>query len=80
MIFSLFMVCSQTIAKQIVLIALLCLASFAQPTQSEIKHFAKEGLAFDYPAKWTLTDKSNSQVQHLILSDPENSVLVMVIA
>jgi len=74
------MVRSQTIARQIVLIALLCFASFAQSPQSEIKHFAKEGLAFDYPAKWTLTDKSNSQVQHLILSNPENSVLVMVIA
>jgi TonB family protein len=45
-----------------------------------VEHFSKDGLSFDYPAGWTLEDKSSEQVQHLVIRRAGSSVLVMVIA
>jgi TonB family protein len=49
---------------------------FAQ--NSSPKHFSKDGLAFDYPAEWTLSDQSNDQAQHLILAGPGSSPVIIV--
>jgi len=35
---------------------------------SNIKHFDKDGLSFDYPAKWQFTDNSTGQMQYLELA------------
>src|SRR6266550_757259 len=32
-----------------------------------VKHFDKDGLSFDYPAKWQIADKSSGQMQFLEL-------------
>jgi TonB family protein len=48
--------------------------------QSAVEHFAKDGLSFDYPGGFKLTDRSNEAAQHLVLGREGGSVLVMVIA
>jgi hypothetical protein len=52
----------------------------AQTPSTGLGRFAKDGLSFDYPAEWMLTDRSNPQAQHLILGHKDSSVLIMVIA
>lgn len=42
--------------------------------------FSKDGLSFDYPPGWSLEDKSGADIQHLILTLPGSSALVMVVA
>lgn len=49
----------------------------SQPTS---EHFSKDGLSFDYPTGWKLTDRSTDAAQHLILSREGSSALIMVIA
>jgi TonB family protein len=66
--------------KNLAVIFFLCAAALAQSPAGETKHFNKEGLSFDYPAGWTLTDKSTPQAQHLILTRAGSSALIMVIA
>lgn len=66
--------------KLIFIPALFCLSVVAQSPQSEMKHFAKGGLAFDYPAGWALADRSTPQVQHLVIALPTSSALIMLIA
>ncbi|HKO60302.1 MAG TPA: hypothetical protein VJV03_04005 [Pyrinomonadaceae bacterium] len=40
------------------------------------KHFTKDGLSFDYPDGWTITDESNSDAQQLTLNRGENDPLI----
>jgi len=42
---------------------LLLVCAFAQDTA--VKHFAKDGLSFDYPANWQLSDQSTGQMQYI---------------
>ena len=51
-----------------------------QETAGVVEHFSKDGLSFDYPAGWALTDNSNEQLQSLVLSRKDNSTLIMVFA
>lgn len=47
--------------------ALLLLAASAQTQTLETKHFAKDGLSFDYLNGWAIIDESNSDAQQLTL-------------
>lgn len=64
----------------IFILAFLVSSVLAQSPTGEMKTFAKDGLSFRYPAGWQLTDKSNAQAQHLILSQPNSSIIIMVVA
>ena len=44
---------------------LLVVSALAQ--DPNVKHFDKDGLSFDYPAKWQIADKSSGQMQFLEL-------------
>jgi hypothetical protein len=44
---------------------LLVVTALAQ--DPNVKHFAKDGLSFDYPANWSIADKSTQQMQYLEL-------------
>jgi TonB family protein len=58
-------------------------ASAAQEPHAAVRaveHFSKDGLSFDYPAGWTLSDKSNEAAQLLVISRQGSSAFVMVIA
>ena len=45
--------------------ALLTIFTVAQ-AQGDTKHFAKDGLSFDYATGWDISDKSNSDAQDLM--------------
>ena len=47
--------------------ALLFVASVQMQTP-DTKHFDKDGLSFDYPAKWQMSDQSTQQMQFIELS------------
>jgi hypothetical protein len=42
------------------------------------KHFTKDGLSFDYPDGWTLTDESNADAQQLMLNRPDSNAQITV--
>jgi TonB family protein len=64
----------------IFMLAFLVSPAAAQSPAGEMKTFAKDGLSFSYPAGWRLTDKSNAQAQHLVLSQANSSIIIMVVA
>jgi TonB family protein len=68
------------ILRPVFILALISSTALAQSPAGEVKTFASDGLSFNYPADWTLTDKSNAQAQHLILSQAKSSVLIMIVA
>jgi hypothetical protein len=45
---------------------LLLVSTFAQ--DPNVKHFAKDGLSFDYPASWEFSDQSTGQMQLIELA------------
>jgi TonB family protein len=55
-------------------------AAQSSESQPSVEHFAKDGLSFDYPKGFKLTDRSSEAAQHLILGREGSSVLIMVIA
>src|SRR5687767_1223823 len=54
----------------------------AAPPQAQggLEHFSKDGLSFDYPVGWTLTDSSNGQLQSLLLRREGVSTVITVFA
>jgi TonB family protein len=67
------------------LILILLAASARAPAARQTpavggEHFSKDGLSFDYPAGWTLEDKSTAELQHVVLKRPDGSALIMVVA
>src|SRR5438132_1969557 len=48
--------------------AALLFVTSVQPQTPDTKHFDKDGLSFDYPAKWQMSDQSTQQMQLIELS------------
>src|SRR5215218_1163612 len=48
--------------------------------QGEVRHYSKDGLAFDYPAGWTFTDSGDAQMQRLTLTRAGGSNIIIVFA
>jgi TonB family protein len=65
--------------KTALLIFVILLAVPAVP-QGDAGHFAKEGLAFDYPAGWTLADTGDAQSQRLMLRRDGSSNVILIFA
>jgi hypothetical protein len=59
---------------------LTCLAvllfAFGATAQPGNKHFAKDGLLFDYPEGWTVTDESNTDAQQLTLTRSDSPAMI----
>ena len=53
---------------------LFCLVVMAQTP----KNFAKDGLSFDYPSQWTLTDDSTDDAQQLTLSKSDSDAQIRI--
>ena len=53
---------------------LLVVSALAQ--DPNIKHFAKDGLSFDYSSGWTIVDDSNSDAQQLTLRRDDSDALI----
>lgn len=61
--------------------AILCVFAFAMLMVGGVaaqtnKHFTKDGLSFDYPDGWVITDESNSDAQQLTLSRPDSEAQI----
>src|SRR5258708_3586250 len=59
-------------------VVLIC--SLAAVAQTDAQHFAKDGLAFDYPKGWSLQDESQQATQLLGLSRSDSDVQIKVVA
>jgi hypothetical protein len=58
----------RTFMKTLALVLLIAtLSAFSSLAQTEPKHFAKDGLSFDYPATWQISDLSTGQMQMIQL-------------
>jgi hypothetical protein len=60
--------------------AIVCVFAFALlmvvGVAAQNKHFTKDGLSFDYPDGWTITDESNADAQQLTLSRADSDALI----
>ena len=63
-----------TIIKLIAITFVCCLIAVAQTP----KNFAKNGLSFDYPNEWTLTDDSTDDAQQFTLSKANSDVQIRI--
>ena len=52
------------------------LFAFATTAQTGNKHFAKDGLSFDYPDGWTISDESNTDAQQLTLGRSDSPAMI----
>lgn len=48
---------------QLLATLLVCGFIATAQTSSDARHFAKDGLSFDYPATWQISDQSTAQIQ-----------------
>lgn len=64
----------------IVLFLICAPIAFAQASAATVKTFDRDGLKFEYPADWVLTDKSTADTQLLLLSKINSSVLITLIS
>src|SRR2546421_714892 len=60
--------------------ASLLLMSVSAQAQGDTKHFAKDGLTFDYANGWTITDESNADAQQLTLSRDGSDAQIRIFA
>ena len=58
----------------LVVLVFCCVLATAQTPDS--KNFSKDGVIFDYPASWQLTDESNSDLQQITLSKADSDVRI----
>jgi hypothetical protein len=61
--------------------AIVCVFAFALLMVAGVaaqnnKHFTKDGLSFDYPDGWAITDESSSDAQDLTLSRPDSDAMI----
>lgn len=55
------------------------LPSLAQGRDAQVTRFSDGGVTFQYPAKWTLSDKSTADTQHLVLELSGTAAQIMVL-
>ena len=61
-------------------LALIPIFSLATTGQGSEQHFSRDGASFDYPAGFVLNDRSDAKAQQLILTHPETSSLILIVA
>lgn len=63
-----------------IIISVFSLSAYAQSGGPELKNFAADGISFDYPAEYSVTDESTAQTQQLILTRKGSSVQLTIVA
>ncbi len=69
-----------TVVKLAAIILMFCATMLAQTSGGQTKHFAKDGLSFDYPAGTTMEDESRAGGQHLVLTNGAHGAQIEVIS
>ena len=63
--------------RWIIVAIALCLLTISGAAQDpNVKHFEKDGLSFDYPANWQISDQSTGQMQFLELTQGDVTIRV----
>lgn len=71
---------SQRIVAALLVALLVSLPALAQVgSAAQMERFSGGGVTFQYPARWTLTDKSSAQNQHLVLELKGTAAQIMVL-
>ncbi|HEX8176408.1 MAG TPA: hypothetical protein VF543_15065 [Pyrinomonadaceae bacterium] len=70
---------SQRLAAILLLALLVSLTAFGQDAGAQVQRFSVGGVSFQYPARWTLTDKSNEKTQHVVLELKGTAAQIMVL-
>ena len=63
-----------------ILISFLSFSAYAQSAGPEVNHFSADGISFDYPAGWLVTDLSTPDEQQYILTQKGSSVQITIVA
>lgn len=61
------------------MVAMSCLIAAANPTSPQANRYSEDGLSFEYPADWPLSDESDAQAQTLSLDPGQNEAKILVI-
>jgi TonB family protein len=61
------------------IISLLGVNVYAQSAAPELKHFAVEGISFDYPSQYSVKDESTPEEQRLLITREGSSVQLTII-
>jgi TonB family protein len=64
----------------ILLFAFIVTSISAQTSEPPAKTFDKDGLKFNYPADWNVTDKSSEDSQRVLLSKENTTVLISILS
>lgn len=70
---------SRRVAASILLALFVSVSALAQASSAQMERFASGGVAFQYPATWTLSDKSSTDNQHLVLELKGTAAQIMVL-
>ena len=62
------------------IVLLLTFSVYAQTPEQELNHLATGGISFDYPAGYTVTDKSTQEAQEFIITRQGSSTRLTIIA
>jgi len=62
------------------IVSVLSFGVYAQSAGPKLNHFAGDGISFDYPDGYSVTDESSSEAQRLILTLRGSSVQLTIIA
>jgi len=69
------------ISKRILFAAVVSLLVFGNAlSQGDTRHFAKDGLVFDYAAGWNLADESSADAQQLTLTRADSDAQIRIFA
>jgi len=61
------------------IISLLSLGIYAQTAESGLNHFATDGISFDYPAGYSVTDESTEEAQQFVVTRKGSSVQLTLV-
>lgn len=61
------------------IISLLSLSVYAQSAEPGLNHFSTDGISFDYPAGYSVTDESTEDAQQFVITRRGSSVQVTIV-
>ena len=61
------------------LVTMSCLIAAANPTGPQTNSYSRDGLSFEYPADWPLSDQSDAQAQTLSLDRGQNEAKILIL-
>jgi len=61
------------------MISLLSVSTYAQSAGPELNHFAAEGISFDYPAGYSVTEESTPEARQFVIIRKGSSVQLTIV-